>query len=178
MYPGILHGAQMSWNGQSLEEDQLGSEIDRLVYDSPKAELGRKILELGKLDQVMDTYIPNSSLHWTLLFGAKEERFMKFLNKHATQEKLSAGLEHLNQCLKEFSSFSESPSTSLSVREIKMGIKMTGFSLKRGLSMLEGKSYSENNPQEMVKEFEDLWIKRARPGGLKEASGYLREALS
>jgi hexosaminidase len=178
MYPGILHGAQMSWNGQSLEEDQLGSEIDRFVYDSPKAELGRKILELGKLDQVMDTYIPNSSMHWTILFGAKEERFMKFLNKHATQEKLSAGLEHLDNCLKEFSALSETPSNSLSLREINLGIKMTEFSLKRGLNMLEGKPYSENNPQQMVEEFEDLWIRRARPGGLKEASGYLREALS
>ena len=168
----------MSWNGQSLEEDQLGLAIDRLVYDSPKAELGRKILELGKLDQVMDTYIPNSSLHWTILFGAKEERFMKFLNKHATQEKLSAGLEHLDHCLKEFSALSETPSTSLSLREINLGIKMTEFSLKRGLSMLEGKPYSESKPQQMVEEFEDLWVQRARPGGLKEASGYLREALS
>jgi hexosaminidase len=178
MYPGILHGAQMSWSGQSLEEDQLGSTIDRLVYDSPKAELGRKILELGKLDQVMDTYIPNSSMHWTILFGAKEERFMKFLNKHATQKKLSAGLEHLNHCLKEFSAFSESPSTSLSVREINLGIKMTEFSLKRGLSMLEGKPYSESKPQQMVEEFEYLWVQRARLGGLEEASGYFREALS
>ena len=178
IYSGILHGAQMSWNGKSLEEDQLGLAIDRLVYDSPKAELGRKILELGKLDQVMNTYVPNSSLHWTLLFGAKEERFMKFLNKHATHEKLSAGLEHLDHCLKEFSALSETPSNSLSLREINLGIKMTEFSLKRGLSMLEGKPYSENNPQEMVKEFEDLWVQRARLGGLKEASGYLREALS
>jgi hexosaminidase len=178
IYSGILHGAQLSWNGQSLEEDQLGLAIDRFVYDSPKAELGRKILELGKLDQVMDTYIPNSSLHWTILFGAKEERFMKFLNKHATQEKFSAGLEHLDHCLKDFSSFSETPSNSLSLREIQLGIKMTEFSLKRGLSMLEGKPYSENNPQEMVEQFEDLWVKRARQGGLKEASGYLREALS
>jgi hexosaminidase len=178
IYSGILHGAQMSWSGQSLEEDQLGLAIDRLVYDSPKAGLGRKILELGKLDQVMDTYIPNSSLHWTILFGAKEERFIKFLKKHATQEKLSAGLEHLDHCLKEFSALSETPSNSLSLREINLGIKMTEFSLKRGLSMLEGKPYSENNPQEMVKEFEDLWIKRARPGGLKEASDLLAKALS
>ena len=178
IYPGILHGAQMSWNGQSLEEDQLALVIDRLVYDSPKLELGRKILELGKLDQVMDTYIPNSSLHWTLLFGAKEERFMNFLNRHATQKKLSAGLEHLDHCLKEFPALSETPSNSLCLREMKLGIKMAGFALKRGLSMLEGKPYSENNPNDMVEEFEGLWIRRARTGGLKEASGYLREALS
>ena len=55
---------------------------------------------------------------------------------------------------------------------------MTEFSLKRGLSMLEGKPFFENNPQEMVKEFEDLWVQRARQGGLREASGYLRDALS
>ena len=178
MYPGMLHGAQLSWHGQSLEEDQLGLAIDQLVYESPKAELGRKILQLGKLDQQMDTYIPNSSMHWTILFGAKEERFMQFLTKHATEEKLSVGLEHLNHCLKEFWAISESPSISLSLKELKLGIKMTEFSLKRGLSMLEGKSYSESNPQQMVEEFEDIWVRRARPGGLKEASGYLQEALN
>ena len=63
--------------------------------------------------------------------------------------------------------------------ELKLGIKMTEFSLKRGLSMLEGKSHSESNLQEvMVEEFEDLWLQRAREGGLNEASGYLQEALS
>ena len=178
IYPGILHGAQMSWNGQNLKEDILGLAMDRLVYGSPKAELGRKILELGKLDQIMDTYIPNSSLHWTILFGSKEERFMKFLTKHATKEKLSAGMEHINHCLKGFSAISETPSISLSLMELKLGIKMTEFSLKRGLSMLEGKSHSESNPEVMVEEFEDLWLQRARSGGLNEASGYLQEALS
>ena len=103
---------------------------------------------------------------------------MKFLTKHATEEKLSVGLEHLNHCLKEFWAISESPSISLSLKELKLGIKMTEFSLKHGLSILEGKSYSESNPQQMVEEFEDIWVLRARPGGLKEASGYLQEALN
>ena len=178
MYPGILHGAQMAWAERSLPEKQLGITTDELVYDSSTTELGRKIIELGKLDQVMDTYIPNSSLHWIILFGAKEERFMKFLNKHATVGQLSAGLEHLNHCLKEFSAISETLPIRVSLREIQLGIKMTKFSLKRGISMLEGKSFSASNPQEMVEEFQDLWVQRARPGGLKEASGYLREALS
>ena len=44
--------------------------------------------------------------------------------------------------------------------------------------MLEGKSHSESNPEVMVEEFEDLWLQRARSGGLNEASGYLQEALS
>ena len=168
------------WRGQKdhYRREQLGITTDELVYDSSTTELGRKIIELGKLDQVMDTYIPNSSLHWIILFGAKEERFMKFLNKHATVGKLSAGLEHLNHCLKEFSAISETLPIRVSPREIQLGIKMTKFSLKRGISMLEGKSFSASNPQEMVEEFQDLWVQRARPGGLKEASGYLREALS
>jgi len=178
MYPGMLHGAQLSWHGKQVDEDTLGQAIDCWVYRSPDAQIGKALLTLGKLDHLMDTYIPNSSMHWTLLFGAKEERFMKFLNKHATEKKLSAGLERLDHCLKKFSSFSETQSTSLSLKEIKLGIKMTEFSLKRGLSMLEGKSYFESNPQEMVEEFEDLWVQRARSGGLKEASGYLRGALS
>jgi len=178
MYPGLLHGAQMSWNGQRLEEDQLGQVIDRLVYESPDAEMGAKIMEIGKLDEVMESYIPNSSLHWTILFGAKEERFMKFLKKHATQEKLLAGLEYLQNCQKALESCADHAATSLSLKELKMGIQMTEFSLKRGLSMLEGKSYSESNPQEMVEEFEDLWLLRARSGGLNEASGYLLDALS
>ena len=68
-------------NGQSLEEDQLGSAIDGLVYDSPKLELGRKILELGKLDRSNGSYVPNSSLHWTILFWSEGRTVTKILDQ-------------------------------------------------------------------------------------------------
>ena len=177
MYPGIFQAAQWSWSGQSLPEENLAEAIDAWVYDFPGARMGQSILKLGRLGEEMDSYIANSSLHWTLLFGSKEERFKQFLEEHGTAEKMIAGLVHLEESEKEIESINMDGKVLLSRQELQLGVEMTRISLQRGKSLLEGQEFTHPNQEAMVREFEKLWLKRARPGGLQEASGYLREAL-
>ena len=177
MYPGILQAAQWSWSGQSLPEEKLAEAIDAWVYECPGARLGHSILKLGKLDNAMDSYVANSSLHWTLLFGSKEERFKEFLKKHGSIEKMGAGLAHLNECEREIDAVDTHGKISSSRKELQLGMEMTRFSLERGKAMLEGREYYHPDKNAMVSEFEQLWLTRARPGGLDEASGHLDKAL-
>ena len=178
MYPGMLHAAQLSWNGKQVDEETLGQAIDCWVYRSPNAQIGKALLEIGKLDQVMDSYIPNSSMHWTLLFGFHEERFREFFKDHATTEKLHLGLEYLEQVEGAIPTLTRDKTVQQSLEEIRLGLKMTRVCLARGKALLKGKEFSFPHREDLVSEFERLWRLRAREGGLQEASELLRDALN
>ena len=142
-----------------------------------RSQIGKALLNVGKLDQVMDSYIPNSSMHWTLLFGYHEERFEEFFKEHATTEKLNRGLEYLEQLEGGMPTSTGNHSVQQSLEEIRLGLKMTRVSLERGMALLQGKEFIFPQREEMVGEFERLWRLRARLGGLREASELLRDAL-
>ena len=142
-----------------------------------RSQIGKALLNVGKLDQVMDSYIPNSSMHWTLLFGYHEERFEEFFKEHATTEKLNRGLEYLDQVEEAMPTSTGNHSVQQSLEEIRLGLKMTRVSLERGMALLQGKEFIFPQREEMVGEFERLWGLRARLGGLREASELLRDAL-
>ncbi|MGA1101570.1 MAG: beta-N-acetylhexosaminidase, partial [Opitutales bacterium] len=178
MYPGMLHGAQLSWNGKQVDENTLGKAIDCWIYRSPDAQIGKALLELGKLDQVIDSYIPNSSMHWTLLFGFHEERFREFFKEHATAEKLNRGLEYLEQVEGAIPTSTRNQSVQQSLEEIRLGLQMTRVALGRGNALLQRKEFTVPHRKEMVGEFERLWRLRARQGGLREASELLLNALN
>jgi hexosaminidase len=178
MYPGMLHGAQLSWNGEQVDENTLGQAIDCWVYRSPDAQIGKALLDVGKLDQAMDSYIPNSSMHWTLLFGYHEERFGEFFQEHANAEKLNRGLEYLEQVRGGISSSCSDQSVQQSLEEIRLGLQMSRVSLARGNALLQEKDFTVPQREEMVGEFERLWRLRAREGGLREASELLLDALN
>jgi len=126
----------------------------------------------------MDSYIPNSSMHWTLLFGYHEDRFGEFFQEHATAEKLNRGLEYLEQVEGAIPTSTSTPSVQQSLEEIRLGLKMTRVSLVRSNALLQEKEYTVPQREEMVGEFERLWRLRAREGGLREASELLRDALN
>ena len=178
MYPGMLHGAQLSWNGKQVDENTLGQAIDCWVYRSTDSQIGKALLEMGKLDQVMDSYIPNSSMHWTLLFGFHEERFREFFKEHATAEKLNRGLEYLEQVEGAIPTSTRNQSVQQSLEEIRLGLQMTRVALGRGNALLQRKEFTVPHRKEMVGEFERLWRLRARQGGLREASELLLNALN
>ena len=178
MYPGMLHGAQLSWNGKQVDENTLGQAIDCWVYRSTDSQIGKALLEMGKLDQVMDSYIPNSSMHWTLLFGFHEERFREFFKEHATAEKLNRGLEYLEQVEGAIPTSTRNQSVQQSLEEIRLGLQMTRVALGRGNALLQRKEFTVPHRKEMVGEFEGLWRLRARQGGLREASELLLNALN
>ena len=178
MYPGLFHAAQVSWNGQEIDEASLGEAIDCWVYGNPGDGLGKWMIQLGKLDQEMDSYIPNSSMHWTLLFGYHEERFGKFFEEQASAQKLHQGLEYLEQLDGEAPPSSRNKGVQKSLDEIRLGLQMTRISLERGTAFVQEKEYVVADREEMVREFERLWKVRAREGGLREASKLLKDALN
>ena len=177
-YPGILHGAQMAWAGSSTSEEKLGATMDGLIFGNPKAGLGKLLLEIGRLDKIMDSNIPNSSLHWWILFPSMENWLQSFLSEKTTLENLNRGIAHLSKCSEMLVTIKSSSDLHNPIEELKLGLEMTRISLERGVKILEGKNHETINATALVGKFEGIWKIRARSGGLKEASELLAKALS
>ena len=177
-YPGILHGAQMAWAGSSLLEEELGSAMDGLFFGNPNAGLGKLLFEIGRLDEIMNSNIPNSSLHWWILFPSRENWLQSFLSEKTSLENLNLGITHLSKCSKLLGRIELSSDLPNSIEELKLGLEMTRISLERGVKILEGKNHEKIDPSFLVDKFACTWKMRARTGGLKEASELLAKALS
>jgi hexosaminidase len=177
-YSGILHGAQLAWAGSSLPEEELGSAIDGLVFENPKAGLGKLLLEIGRLDEVMDSNLPNSSLHWWILFPSKENWLQSFLSEKSSVENLNQGINHVSKCSELLGSIELSSDLSNPIEELKLGLEMTQISLERGVKILEGKNHEKIDVTALIGKFESIWKMRARTGGLNEATDLLAKALS
>jgi hexosaminidase len=177
-YPGILHSAQMAWAGSSSNEGKLGAAIDGLVFGNPNAGLGKLLLEIGRLDEIMDSNIPNSSLHWWILFPSRENWLQSFLSEKTTRENLNRGIAHLSKCSEMLGRIESNSDLATPFEELKLGLVMARISLERGVNMLESKNHEEIDLIALVEKFESIWRVRARSGGLKEASDLLAQALS
>ena len=178
IYPGILYGAQMMWAGSSLPEEQLGSAMDGLVFGNLDAGLGKLLLEIGRLDEIMDSKIPNSSLHWWILFPSRENWLQSFLSEKTSLENLERGIAHLIKCSEMLGRIESSSSLSNPIEELKLGLEMTRISLERGIKILESKNHEKIDATTLLGKFESIWKIRARKGGLQEASDLLAKALS
>ena len=152
--------------------------MDGLIFGNPKAGLGKLLLEIGRLDKIMDSNIPNSSLHWWILFPSRENWLQSFLSENTTLGNLNRGIAHLSKCSEMLVKIKSSSDLHNPIEELKLGLEMTRISLEGGIKFLEGKNHETIDSSELVGKFESIWKIRARSGGLKEASELLAKALS
>ena len=142
------------------------------MEDTPSESL----LELGKLDQVIESNIPNTSLCWYLLFAPLPQKLFSFLKDKHTCHQLTDGISHLDSIKEKISQTYEHPEAELFKKEILLGIDLSIISLQKGIHLLKKEvPPSILLPSEVLRNYEDLWLKRAREGGLKESINILKE---
>ena len=72
------------------------------------------------------------------------------------------------------------PIAKLAVQEWKLGIDLSITGIKQALSLMNCDikfSKIEYNQSHLIERFEEIWLKRAREGGLNEAVSLLGNAL-
>jgi len=179
LYPPLLYAAQMTWNGKPLHDDQVSDAVNRLVFDSHPDNPARIILETGKLDEVLESKLPNTSLPWYLVFAPKSNKLAKHLDEYQSAEQIEKGLDFLLQNRNQLLSKSTSTNTTLASDETEMGIELSIFALEKALWIIRGvKPKKSYDSEPILLKFESLWLARARLGGLAESLGLLKEALT
>ena len=106
--------------------------MDGLVFENPQAGLGKLLLDMGRLDEIMDSNIPNSSLHWWILFPSRENWLQSFLSEKTSLENLNRGIAHLSKCREMLGTIESSSELSIPIEELKLGLELTRISLGIG----------------------------------------------
>tara|TARA_B100000989_G_scaffold50185_2_gene33122 strand:- start:6284 stop:6649 length:366 start_codon:yes stop_codon:yes gene_type:complete len=110
-------------------------------------------------------------------FWLEPEKHQAFLKKNSSSHNLSQGIELLRSLfssLDQLGNFSQSENFK---SEISLGLELSILSLEHGIAMLKGTRPQELQIEDLVTQFESNWLTRARPGGLKESSSLLEQAL-
>ena len=180
MYPPLFLGSQLTWSGKDVTDEKIGTFIDRTVFHAPALGLGQALIDLAKLDQIIGFKLPNNSLPWFALFSAQPEKLPKHLAEQLSVHQLQDGLDWLNKINSGSFSSENNPNAQLAEQEWKLGIDLSTAGINHAIRMMSkdiNSSNIANNPSPLIERFQDIWLQRARKGGLHEAVSLLENAL-
>ena len=165
MWPAVVAFAQAAWSGDFSEEDVCKA-CDKFVFQDPEEYMSKAVCELGKCDPSEKLH----SLHNRLFFASPDgvktlmqegaavhfDRMFKGANK---------ALEHLGKAKP------HCPDAEVCVGEIALAADLIKWAVVRanndpevrGLDLRKGLKIMKN-------QYEQLWLARARVGGLFESS--------
>ena len=178
-YPPLFLGAQLFWNGLNVDDDKIGSFIDREVFGHSTCGLGKSFIDLAKLDQVMDFDLPNNSLPWFALFSAQPEKLSQHLSEKTNLANIQNGLAWLLELNRKSFSFPKATPADIAEQEWRLGIELSMIGVEHAISVIGSTGaplIDAIRNAELIKRFKDVWLLRAREGGLHEAVDLLEEA--
>ena len=180
LYPTLLQTAGLSWNVTSDPETEIVPLLNHFLSLDESTTLGQSFLELGQLDLSLGPKIVNASLPWLLAFSDQPEKLRDQLLESHTSEKLQEAQQQLGRMRPTLASLTESSARgSLIANELLLGLDLSALALAHGQKLL-GSDTPNNLPpaREVPARYENLWMKRARPGGLTESLDLLENALA
>ena len=179
LYPPLLYAAHMTWTGEQLKEEPLTHAVNHLVFGSDQEGPAGIILQVGKLDELVGSKLPNTSLPWLVIFAPKAEELKKHLEKNQSEKQLEKGLGFLLESRNKLTGKLKGPQVKLSTQEIGLGIDLSIFAFEKALEILQGGEAKHSyDPEPILEKYKSLWLSRARPGGLAESLSLLKEALT
>lgn len=180
LYPPLFLGAQLAWNGNYVSDGEIGKAIDREVFRNPSCGLGIGFIDLAKLDQIIGFKLPNNSLSWFALFSAQPEKLPLHLSEQTDLNQINKGLEWLEHLQEKHFPIKKNSPAHIGEQEWRLGIELSLIGINCSISLLEPSSSFSNNENihsHLLQRFQDIWLLRARSGGLHEAVELLDKAL-
>jgi hypothetical protein len=179
LYPALFYGAIKSWNHNSLSEKELIRSMDQHLFNGTSRSPSSCLIEVGKLDKVINSKIPNTSLCWFALFAPLPDKLINFLKKNHQVNQLTNGIEFLQSVHQSLDFSSQCVHTSLVSKEISNGIELSTLALKKGIKLLGGKEWKKLSlDHPLFANYQKNWLSRARPGGLEESLNILIESTT
>lgn len=151
LYPALII-ASAEANGQSLNNSELATMIDRIFFPEQAAGHGAAICALGRIDAMLPQPAPPNSLLHSAFFAdeAKLTKLIRPLTNQVELQQCAAALEAI-------------PSAGLDP-EIALAVRLNRAGLERCL----GTAASENRSR-LIDAFAQQWRRHSRDGGLTES---------
>jgi hypothetical protein len=178
-YPGFFAGAAFSWGLRANRDVDLADAMDALAFQDESGTLGKLLLDLGRVLDLVPKRPRNRSIFNQLLFSD--------IGAADVLEGVTAG--SLKKCLIRFDALAERVGSvrpgaddgELVKAELLNAIEMARCGALRGLLGLGDadvdRTALRHLLQHVISQHEALWLARNRPGGLNESSGRLRRRL-
>ncbi len=171
MYPAIVCAANASWGAKlRMSDSELIDALSVFVFRDASRNFATSLIKLGKLD-------PENILqcYYNKIFFADNAHIKEILKHPHFIE-----LETMETLLKESAEYlskstPQSPDGQICIAEIRLALDMISFAIHRAKNdPALSSNISRRNLKVLVGHYEQIWLARARIGGLQESSRRIR----
>jgi hexosaminidase len=182
-YLGFAAGASYAWSVETNRGIDLPAVLSRHAFRDPSGVMGCLAYDLGNVYTASPVQIQNGTImFWTLQWPLAD--IAAFPNASAEPfECCLNALEHVAPLLG--TDAMTRPDADLVRREFANTIRLMRHACRRGFLALDGHGVNRSqlaaalktDMQEIISEYEKLWLARNRPGGLVDSVSYFRQAM-
>jgi hypothetical protein len=193
-YLGYLVGAGVCWNvnfAETIEHQNIPELLNLHVFQDQANVIGQIAFNLGNAVNEVGYNYPNSSLLYSLLFFNQRESTMDLLSMNSVEnlqktydfidsiyhqiEKSEMNLEEAELIKREFSWGAKilKIACSLGIEQLKLGIDIPINEID-----LKKKNQLKTRLTTLIEEFQQIWLKRNRRGGLTDSKKRLEELVA
>jgi hexosaminidase len=177
--PGFLAGAAFAWNPASADSMDLAGALDREVFGDEAGQLGGAYLALGDVCEAFDWRPADSSaLFWVMQEPMAWTRETPGLNEEAFNRAL-AQVDAAEAAAN--AAWVGEPQGRIARGEFALAAALMRHGVRRGLAAVAGfgqwpdtsRAELRRDLSRIVVEFEEIWLRRHRPGGLPKTRARL-----
>ena len=179
-YLGFTAGAAYSWCFRSNKGADIPREASRAFFGDPTGATGRLYADAGRVADLMSPKLSNRTIFSQLLFWDMDPTTLSE-DCRATPRELARGVKEFDELEANMvDARPTGPDAGLVMDEFRLAIGLARHAARRGFA---GEAGGPNAPalgkelQLLIAAHEAQWLKRNRPGGLRESSARLRKAL-
>ena len=178
-YTGIAAGAAYSWSFKSNRNADIVAALNRLVFCDQSGASGQLFFDLGRVCELLPVQPENRTTFYSTLFW----------NMEKVNDVLGGNPPiAFKKCVRRFDDLEsqistmrpQTPDGDLLKSELATAIAMARHGAQRVLAVLgqgTNRAALRHDLQHIIARYEDIWLQRNRPGGLRESSGRLHQAL-
>ena len=175
-YLGFIAGSAFSWSFQSNHDLDIKAALDYYAFQDYANNMGKITYNLGNIYQELGIEMDNCSALFSILQQPIQE-WIDYLPADSAINILNHTLDVTDQVGKMIS-FSNSARSDkeLLERELLLTKDLLRHACNKGLfgfgSTLISRDYLLQDLMRIIKEYQDIWLKRNRPGGLKDSLAF------
>lgn len=165
MWLAVVAFAQSAW-GDMFEENEVCEAVDMFIFNDPTRNMSKAITELGRADPAKKLH----SLHNKLFFGKASE--VESLKKDGVSEHFDRIFKGSQKAIEYLlNAQPRCPDADICKGELMLAADMMKWSVARASDDVEVQSLNLRKGLKLMRgQYEQLWLARARVGGLFESS--------
>jgi hexosaminidase len=180
-YLGFATGAAYSWSYQANQNLDIMAVLDRYAFQDSSFNIGRIAYNFGNIYHEIGIELDNSSPLFEIL-QQPIEKWRNYLAPENAFYSMNHTLDTIDQVGENLSLFNSTrPDKELIEREFLLTSNLLRHACIRGLycfgSTSISKEYLVQDLKKIIKEYNEIWLLRNRPGGLNDSLAYFNIPL-